>query len=250
MMRFDGKVLLSTGAGSGMGAATARRFAMEGGRVALLDLNEAGVKAVSLEIDGSLPLTVDIADEQAVESAVSRVIDEFGAIDALYNGAGILRAGTAMESPVEELRKHLAVNTVGTYMMCKAVGRHMRERGSGAIVNTSSVVADVARAERSLYAASKGAIPSLSRHLALELAPHVRVNWVSPGPTLTGMTREHYLAAGETEEEALAAVGAQVMLKRVATSDELASAICFLLSDDASYVNGTQLAVDGGMTAE
>jgi NAD(P)-dependent dehydrogenase (short-subunit alcohol dehydrogenase family) len=249
-VRFEGKVLLSTGAGSGMGAATARRFAADGGRVALLDLDQGSVAAVAAEIDGSLPLAVDIADEEAVEGAVSRVIDEFGAVDALYNGAGILRAGTAMESPVEELRTHLGVNTVGTYMMCKAVGRHMRERGSGAIVNTSSVVADVARAKRSLYAASKGAVASLSRHLALELAPHVRVNWVSPGPTFTGMTREHYLAAGSTEKEALAAVGDQVMLKRVATPDELASAICFLLSDDASYVTGTQLAVDGGMTAE
>jgi meso-butanediol dehydrogenase/(S,S)-butanediol dehydrogenase/diacetyl reductase len=249
-MRFEGKVLLSTGAGSGMGAATARRFASEGGRVALLDLDETGVKSVSSEIEDSFALAVDIADEESVESAVSQVIDRFGAVDALYNGAGILRAGTAMESSVAELRAHLAVNTVGTYMMCKAVGRHMRERGSGSIVNTSSVVADVARAERSLYAASKGSIPSLSRHLALELAPHVRVNWVSPGPTFTGMTRDHYLAAGASEAEALATVGAQVMLKRVATPDELASAICFLLSDDASYVNGTQLAVDGGMTAE
>jgi NAD(P)-dependent dehydrogenase (short-subunit alcohol dehydrogenase family) len=249
-MRFENKVLLSTGAGSGMGAATARRFAAEGGRVALLDQNEAGVEAVSAEIEGSLPIAANIADEEEVESAVALVIREFGHIDALYNGAGVLRAGTAMESPVDDLRLHLEVNTLGTYMMARAVGRHMRERGSGAIVNTSSVVADVARAERSLYAASKGSIPALSRHLALELAPHVRVNWVSPGPTFTGMTRAHYLAAGATEEEALATVGAQVMLRRVATADELAAAICFLLSDDASYVNGTQLAVDGGMTAE
>lgn len=249
-MRFENQVLVCTGAGSGMGEAVARRFAREGGRVALVDVNAEAVKAVSADIEGSLALAVDISDEQAVESAVRRVLDEFGRIDALYNGAGILVAGTAMDSPVEHLRRHLAVNTVGTYLMCRAVGRSMLAQKSGAIVNTSSVVADVARKERSLYAASKGSIPSLSRHLALELAPHVRVNWVSPGPTLTGMTREHYLAAGPTEREALDAVGAQVMLNRVALPEELASAICFLLSEDASYVNGTVLAVDGGMTAE
>jgi meso-butanediol dehydrogenase/(S,S)-butanediol dehydrogenase/diacetyl reductase len=249
-MRFDGKVLLGTGAGSGMGAAVARRFASEGGRVALLDVNEDGLAEVGSDIADSLTLPVDISDEAAVEDAVRRTVERFGRIDALYNGAGILVAGTAMDSPVDDLRRHLAVNTVGTYLMCRAVGRQMLIQQSGAIVNTSSVVADVARANRSLYAASKGAIPSLSRHLALELAPHIRVNWVSPGPTFTGMTREHYLAVAPTEAGALAKVGEQVMLKRVATPEELAAPICFLLSDDASYVTGTVLAVDGGMTAE
>jgi meso-butanediol dehydrogenase/(S,S)-butanediol dehydrogenase/diacetyl reductase len=126
----------------------------------------------------------------------------------------------------------------------------MLERGSGAIVNTSSVVVDVARADRSLYAASKGAVVPLSKHLAMELAPSIRVNCVSPGPTLTGMTRAHYMRTADTEKDALRVVGSQVLLQRVAAPEELAAAICFLLSDDASYVTGTVLTVDGGMTAE
>ncbi|WP_116953381.1 SDR family NAD(P)-dependent oxidoreductase [Jiangella endophytica] len=250
-MRFQDKVLVCTGAASGIGAAVARRFAADGGRVVLVDRNKAGLDHVAAEIGATaIAVPVDVASEEDVAAVVAAATDAFGTIDALYNGAAVLIAGEAMSASAADLERHLSVNVVGTYLMCRAVGQAMKDRRGGAIVNTSSVVAFVARANRSLYAASKGAILPLTQHLALELAPHVRVNAVSPGPTLTGMTREHYLKAAGTEAEALRIVGSQVLLNRVADPSELAAAICFLLSDDASYVNGTLLTVDGGMTAE
>ncbi|WP_238007019.1 SDR family oxidoreductase [Dactylosporangium sp. AC04546] len=228
----------------------ARRFASEGGHVVLVDRDAEGVSKVAAEIGDAVAEPADVSSEDDVAGVVSAAVERFGRIDALYNGAAILIAGEAMTSPLADLQRQLSVNVVGTYLMCKAVGRVMKAQGSGAIVNTSSVVADVARANRSLYAATKGAILPMSRHFALELAPAVRVNCVSPGPTLTGMTRPHYMAAAATEVDALRRVGSQVLLDRVADPSEIASAICFLLSDDAGYVNGTMLTVDGGMTAE
>ena len=215
-----------------------------------MDVNGDGVKAVAASIESAVPVSADVSNEDDVRNVVETAVERFGKVDALYNGAAILAAGEVLTAPISDLQRHLSVNTIGTFLMCRAVGERMLERGSGAIVNTSSVVADVARANRGLYAASKGSIPPLTRHLALELAPHIRVNAVSPGPTLTGMTRPHYMAAAESADEAIKKVGSQVLLDRVADPSELAAAICFLLSDDASYVNGTVLTVDGGMTAE
>jgi meso-butanediol dehydrogenase/(S,S)-butanediol dehydrogenase/diacetyl reductase len=249
-MRFQERVAICTGAASGIGAAVARRIASEGGKVVLVDRNAEGVSKVAAEIGDALEAPADVSSESDIDGVIAAALERFGRVDALYNGAAILIAGAAMTSPLADFQRQLAVNTVGTYLMCKAAGRVMKEAGSGAIVNTSSVVAQVARADRSLYAATKGAILPMSRHFALELAPHVRVNCVSPGPTLTGMTQPHYMAAAATEAEALRIVGSQVLLDRVADPSEIASAICFLLSDDAGYVNGTMLTVDGGMTAE
>jgi NAD(P)-dependent dehydrogenase (short-subunit alcohol dehydrogenase family) len=248
-MRFSDRVLLCTGAGSGIAAAVARRYTEDGGRVAVLDINGDAAKETASALEDAIAIPTDISDEAAVESAVQRTLDEYGRIDAVYNGAAILMAADVLTSPAADFQRHLTINAVGTFLVCTKAAQALIE-AKGSIVNTSSVVVDVARKERGLYAASKGAIPPLTRHLALELAPHVRVNAVSPGPTLTGMTHDHYRAAGDTMDEGLRAVGAKVMLQRVARPEDIASAICFLLSDDANYVTGTVLTVDGGMTAE
>jgi NAD(P)-dependent dehydrogenase (short-subunit alcohol dehydrogenase family) len=248
-MRFSDRVLLCTGAGSGIAAAVARRYTQDGGRVAVLDINADAAKETANGLDDAIAITTDVSDEVAVESAVQEILTRYGRIDAVYNGAAILMAAAALTTPVADFQRHLSVNAVGTFLVCAKAAAALTEAG-GAIVNTSSVVVDVARKERGLYAASKGAIPPLTRHLALELAPRVRVNAVSPGPTLTGMTHNHYRSAGASMEEGLRVVGAKVMLQRVAAPDDIAAAICFLLSDDANYVTGTVLTVDGGMTAE
>jgi NAD(P)-dependent dehydrogenase (short-subunit alcohol dehydrogenase family) len=248
-MRFSDRVLLCTGAGSGIAAAVARRYTADGGRVAVLDINEDAAKETANGLVDALAIGADVSDEADVQSAVDRTLDRYGRIDAVYNGAAILMAADVMTSPAADFQRHLSVNAVGTFLVCTKAAAALTAN-KGAIVNTSSVVVDVARRERGLYAASKGAIPPLTRHLALEMAPDVRVNAVSPGPTLTGMTHDHYRAAGSSMDEGLRAVGSKVMLQRVASPDDIASAICFLLSDDANYVTGTVLTVDGGMTAE
>jgi NAD(P)-dependent dehydrogenase (short-subunit alcohol dehydrogenase family) len=248
-MRFSDRVLLCTGGGSGIGAAVSRRYAADGGRVAVLDIDGDAAAKVTRDLDDAISIQADVSSESDVRRAVDRVLAEYGRIDAVYNGAAILLAADVLSSSAADFQRHLSVNAIGTFLVCQATAAALTDAG-GAVVNTSSVVVDIARKERGLYAAAKGAIPPLTRHLALEMAPRVRVNAVSPGPTLTGMTHDHYRAMGETMEEGLTAVGAGVMLQRVAAPDELAAAICFLLSDDASYVTGTVLVVDGGMTAK
>lgn len=248
-MRFDGRVLLCTGGGSGIGAAVAARYTADGGRVAVADVNADGAQAAAEKLDGAIAIVADVSDEQAVEAMVAKAVSHYGRLDALYNGAAILLKEDVLAAPLASFERQLAVNTVGTLAVTRAAAPSL-VTARGAVVNTSSVVVDVARPKRGLYAASKGAIIPLTRHLALELAPGVRVNAVSPGPTLTGMVADYYRSLGSTMEEGLAVVGATVLLNRVADPSELAAAICFLLSDDASYITGTVLTVDGGMTAK
>ncbi|GAC1574601.1 MAG: SDR family oxidoreductase [Candidatus Dormibacteria bacterium] len=248
-MRFTDRVLLCTGGGSGIGAAVSTRYAADGGRVAVLDVNGDGARETAGALEDSMAIQVDVSNEGEVRQAVDQVLDRYGRIDAVYNGAAILIGADILSSPAGDFQRHFSVNTLGTLHVCQAAAAALSEAG-GAIVNTSSVVVDIARKERGLYAASKGAIVPLTMHLALEFAPRVRVNAISPGPTLTGMTHDHYLAMGQTMEEGLKAAGSGTMLKRVASPAEVAASICFLLSDDASYITGTVLTVDGGMTAQ
>jgi NAD(P)-dependent dehydrogenase (short-subunit alcohol dehydrogenase family) len=240
---------LCTGGGSGIGAAVAARYTADGGRVAVVDVNTDAAESTAAALEGAISVPTDITDEQAVETLVARMVRHYGRLDAVYNGAAILLPEDVLTAPLASFQRQLAVNTVGTLAVTKAAAP-LLAAARGAVVNTSSVVVDIARPQRGLYAASKGAVVPLTRHLALEMAPEVRVNAVSPGPTLTGMVRDYYRSLGNTMQEGLAVVGSQVMLNRVADPSELAAAVCFLLSDDASYVTGTVLTVDGGMTAK
>lgn len=250
-MRFKDQVLLCTGAASGMGEQVARRYASEGGRVAVVDIDGERAEAVAASLPDALGLKVDIADERAVVDAVARVRTEYGRIDAVYNGAGNLAVGTIDEVSVAAFRSMLDVHVIGTFLICREALPALRTSPHGAIVNTSSVVALRARDNLAPYGAAKGAVLAFTRQLALEVAPAVRVNSVSPGRTLTGMTRSIYLELGEGDLEKGLELGGQVVMnKRVAQPSELAAAICFLLSDDASYITGADLVVDGGWTSE
>jgi len=248
--RFEGRVLLCTGAASGIGREVCRLFAAGGGQVAALDRDERGAKAVAAEHGDGLGVAVDVSDEAAVIKAVKSVVAAFGRLDAVYNGAGFHTPQTVEATPVSELMRFMAVHVGGSLAVSREALPALRASGNGTIVNTASVVAKRARPNAGLYGASKAAVIAMTRQMALEWAPLVRVNSVSPGPTLTGMTMPGYARLGEGDIARGAESSAQeVMLKRVAEPHELAAAICFLLSDESTFITAEDLVVDGGMTS-
>lgn len=249
-MRFKGKVLLATGAGSGLGAAVARRFTREGGRVALIDRDASRVNALAGELTGSLALVADVSDEESVRQTVASTHAHFGHIDCVFNSAGHADFGPIEEWTLERWNRMLGVHAGGTFLVCKNVLPIMRAQGSGSIVNVASIAAMVAQRNNAPYGAAKGAIIAFSRQLALEAAPLVRVNAIAPGGVLTGMTAPLWQAraAGDLAK-GVAQAAARSMMQRVAEADEIAGPACFLFSDEASFMTGAVLVPDGGESA-
>jgi 3-oxoacyl-[acyl-carrier protein] reductase len=249
-MRFEGKVLFATGAGSGLAAATARRYTAEGGRVAVVDMSAERAEAVAAELDGAVAITCDVADEGSVRDAVASARAALGRIDHVYNAAGHVVFGPFEDYPLAEWRRTLDVHLTGTFLVCQQTVPSLREAGGGAIVNTASVAALIARRQLAAYAAAKGAIISFTRQLALDLGPGIRVNAVAPGSIRTAMTEPVWLERGRGDfEKGTEATAREAILGRVGEADEIASTVCFLLSDDSSYFTATTLVPDGGMTA-
>jgi NAD(P)-dependent dehydrogenase (short-subunit alcohol dehydrogenase family) len=248
MGRFDDRVLVATGAGSGISQAVARRFEAEGGRVALLDIDAARAESAAAELSDAISVSVDVSDEVGVSRAVEEVWAHFGRIDCLLNAAGHVEYAPLSEWNLDRWNRMMAVHAGGTFLLCRAVAPLMRDEGS--IANISSISALAAQPNNSPYGAAKGAILAFSRQLALDLAPHVRVNVVAPGRVRTGMTEPFYVERGEGDYEKGKALSAQHNLQqRVAEPEEIAAPICFLLSDEASFITGAALVVDGGETA-
>jgi NAD(P)-dependent dehydrogenase (short-subunit alcohol dehydrogenase family) len=247
-MRFEDKVIVITGAGSGIGRATACRFASEGADIAIPDLNEDGAQetaALVRELGRRARVTkTDVADSAAVRECLAGTIEEFGHIDVVVNNAGINIRGEVHTVSDEDWHRVMDVNLHGVWYFCRYVLDHFFERGGGSIVNIASVGAVEASHDRIPYMASKGAVSSLTRALAIDLAEkNIRVNAVAPGMTASN------LATPQIKKDLDIWTKVLTPMRRWAKSEEIAAAVAFLSSDDASYITGHVMTVDGGMTA-
>jgi NAD(P)-dependent dehydrogenase (short-subunit alcohol dehydrogenase family) len=247
--RFEGKVLFATGGASGLARAVAQRFTAEGGRVAVADLALGQAQEVAAELDGAIALEVDVADEPAVKQAVKVAREQLGSIDCLFNAAGHAKFAPIVDWSFDQWQRMMTVHAGGTFLVCREVVPVMRAQGAGSIVNVASVAALVAQANNVPYGAAKGAIMAFSRQLAREVAPEIRVNTVAPGRVRTGMTEPIMIERAGSIEKGSALFGQGNLQGRVAEPEELAAPVCFLLSDEASFITGTLLVADGGETA-
>lgn len=253
MQRYTNKIALITGAGSGIGRATAKRLAAEGAKLMLVDRNADGLEQTRSELPAGTEVllkAMDVAQEAEVESCVAETLAHFGRIDLLCNNAGIAGGdySTAQDQSLETWQKIIGVNLYGVMLFTKYVSRQMVEQGQGAIVNTASVAGIRSGAGGNAYSASKAGVINFTMTSACDLGSHnIRVNAVCPGLVETGMTKPvfDYARANDKEQK----LGARCELRRYGRPEEIAAAIAFLGSDDASYITGQALAVDGGNTA-
>jgi NAD(P)-dependent dehydrogenase (short-subunit alcohol dehydrogenase family) len=249
-MRLSSQVALVTGAASGISRAVALRFAQEGAAVMAADASESGV-AETVELihkaGGNARFArLDVSSPEDVGRVVQRTLDEFGDLHILFNGAGILSYGTVLETSQETWNRMMAVNLTGTFLCARAALSHMVKKGRGSIINVASTTGSHdACAHAAAYVTSKGGVTLLTRSMAIDYAKSgIRVNVICPGPTDTPMLRK---ALTGQELEAFAKT---FPMGRLGRPEEIAGAALFLASEDASFVTGAILHVDGGQTAE
>jgi len=251
--RLEGKVAIITGAASGIGKATALLFARGGAKLILADVSEEQLKDVVDQIvregGAAVMRKTNVADEEEVIKLVALALDTYTQIDILCNNAGITGGYPSVEDEdAEQWRRVLDVNLMGAVYGTKHVARHMQERKRGAIVNTASVAGIRSGAGGNAYSASKAALINFTQTTACDLGKYnVRVNAVCPGLIETGMTKPVFDYARQSGKEAK--LGYRCELRRYGRPEEVAAAILFLASDDASYITGQALPVDGGNTA-
>ncbi len=248
--RLKGKVAVITGAASGIGKATAETFSREGAIIVICDLNEEALMSVADRLKpGVDAVRADVAVEDDIKHLISRTVETHSRIDILVNNAGIIgEMCTLQEMTVEGWRMALDVNLIGAVMATKYAAPHMQARKAGAIVNISSVAGIRSGAGPNAYSASKAALINFTQTSACDLGGYnIRVNAVCPGLIETGMTKpvfDYARQAGKAEK-----LGSRCELRRYGLPEEIAAAVLFLASDEASYITGQFLPVDGGNTA-
>lgn len=243
MNRFEHRSVLITGAGSGIGFEMARQFLAEGAIVYAADLDPSRAP------EGSTKLIVDVTDPESVAAAIDQVLADTGRLDVLCNNAGLASTTNAIDCTVEEWDRTFAVNTRGVFLGTKFSLPHMLAEGSGAIVNTASVAGQVGLKDRAAYCASKGAVIAFTRQVAVQYAgTGVRANCICPG-TVDSPWVGRLLAAAEDSDSARAGLVARQPMGRLGTPAEVATAALYLASDDAAFITGSELVIDGGLLA-
>lgn len=255
MGRLEGKVAIVTGGGSGIGAATCVRLAEDGAIVAVTDVNLTSGKQIAAEIKQrgfkATFVPIDVASEESIEQGVAKIAAEFGRIDVLVNNAAVF-IFRGIEASVADWQRVLAVNVIGPALMAKHVVPHMKKQGGGAIVNVASQSSFIAQPKFVTYNSSKAALANMTRCMALDLAPdNIRVNSVCPGtiwtPQVERMARD--LGMDRKAADSHPDFGGMHFIPRLGEPREIANAILFLASDEASFITAENLMVDGGATA-
>ncbi len=250
-MRLEGKIAIITGAGAGIGEAAAVRFAEEGASLVLADLNRAGVEGVASRIcqkgGAAVAVAADISKEEDAKRISDTAIEKFSGLDIVVNNAADFTALSVEKATVQDWQRVLGVNVIGTAMVSKFAIPHIKQRGRGSIVNIASMSGIIAQPEFVTYNSSKGAVITMTRCMALDLAPfNIRVNSICPGCVYTTATEREWTRMGETKEQWSARQAPLHMLNRVGEAREVANAILFLASDESSFITAAELLVDGG----
>ena len=244
-MRLQDKVAIVTGGASGIGEFTVREMLKQGAKVVIADFNDTGGQKLADELGENVSfIHVDVSNEEQVEAMVKHAVDTFGKVDILFSNAGIGSIGSTHELTLEEWNKTISINLSGVFLCAKYALKEMVKQGSGSIVNCASILGHVGQAATASYTAAKGGVVNMTRALALEYASQgIRVNAVCPGYIKTPLL-------DQLDDEMLQHLVSLHPLGRLGESHEVANAVVFLASDEASFITGANLLVDGGYTAQ